>query len=322
MLCAVVSMNGYALPVNVFGQGAAATKLSPRDVVKSSEATSNPGVVTVERCRVMILDRVTLASPRAGILSFVEVREGDTVSQGQVVAGLDASIAKAQLAIARHRASNTVDLRFANESIELSKVEYDRALKANGKIEGSTLFTEFDLRRLKLAVDKSVLMKEQAQNEARIHALTVEQLEAELKTYSVETPFPGTVTRVLRTRGEAVTLGEPILDVVNLDRVRVEGFVGVRDGLRLKRGLPVTVQLDLSDVDLPEDEKTMKGKLTSVDVGVEPVSGQIRISAEVPNPKGVLRSGLMTRMMIDLQTTDSASPNRLTGRATERTPNR
>jgi macrolide-specific efflux system membrane fusion protein len=267
-------------------------------VSKADSTRLNVNTVVVERCRVMIMDRVTLASPRAGVLDTVGLREGDTVKHSQVVASLDSSIARAQLAIAKLKSQSTVDIRFANEAIELSRVEYERALKANGKIDGAALFTEFDLRRLKLAVDKAVLMKEQAERESQVLSLTVTQLEAELKTYSVEAPFAGIVTRVHRNKGEAVTLGEPIIEVVNLDRVRVEGFVPARDGLRLKRGLPVTVRLDLPDADLPETQRELNGRLANVDVGVEPVSGQIRISAEVPNPDGLLRAGLLTRLTV------------------------
>lgn len=266
--------------------------------LKSTTSATSTGAIQVDGCRITLMDRVTLASPRAGVLAFVEAREGETVKAGQVLAGLDSSVAQANLAIAKRRAASTVDRRYAKKVIELSHVEYDRALQANQQLEGGGVFTEIDLRRLKLTVDKATLQHEQAENEALVQTLTVEQLQAELKTYSVAAPFGGTVTKVHRSKGEAVSLGDPIAEVVNLDRVRVEGFVGVRDGLRVRAGLPVTVRLDLPGVDLEEEQIELSGKLTFVDVGVEPVSGQVRVWAVVPNPDCILRAGLTARLTI------------------------
>ena len=252
----------------------------------------------VRNARVMLIERVTLASPRAGVLAFVEPREGDLVEARQVVASLDASVAKKTLAIARFKASSTADRRFAKKIIDLSQTEFDKARQANSQIEGGGVFTDIDLHRLKLNVDKAILQLEQAESDANAQALTVDQLTAELNSYAVVATFAGTVTKVHRAKGEAVALGDPIVDVVNLNRVRVEGFVGIQDGLRVKPGSPVVVRLDLPDVDLPEERLELNGRLVFVDTGVEPVTGQIRVWAEVPNPEGILRAGLPARMTI------------------------
>lgn len=282
------------LVVNCFLPGAATVQAQE----KTSGLPREVGTTEVKNARVMLIERVTLASPRAGVLAFVELREGDSVEARQIVASLDASVPKANLAIARHRASSSVDRRFARKTIELSQIEYDKARQANSNIEGGGVFTDIDVHRLKLSVDKSILQLEQAESEAKIHALAVEQLAAELNSYAVVATFAGQVTKVHRVRGEAVALGDPIAEVVNLDRVRVEGFVSIQDGLRIRPGSPVVVRLDLPDVDLPEEHVTLHGKLVFVDVGVEPVTGQIRVWAEVPNSDGLLRAGLPARMMI------------------------
>lgn len=264
----------------------------------STVLSREDGSTEVKNARVMLIERVTLASPRAGVLAFVEPREGDLVEARQVVASLDASVAKVNLAIVRLKANSTVDRRFAKNIIDLSQIEYDKAKQANNNIGGGGVFTDIDLHRLKLNVDKSTLQLEQAESEAKVNSLTVDQLTAELNSYAVVAPFAGRVTKVHRAKGEAVALGDPIVDVVNLNRVRVEGFVGIQDGLRLKPGSSVVVRLDLPDVDLSEERLELNGRLVFVDVGVEPVSGQFRVWADVPNPEGILRAGLPARMTI------------------------
>jgi len=282
---------------------------SPVEIpARAQERTVSPVVgnaVEVAKCRVTLIDRVTLASSRAGVLAYVEARESDRVRVRHIVAGLDSTIAEASLAVARQKASTTVARRMARKMVELSQAEFEKAVLANQKVEGGGVFGEIDLRRLKLGVDKFTLEYEQAENDLKVQALIVKQLETEMKTYTVEAPFDGIVTRVHRSKGEAISMGDPLVELVNLDRVRVEGYVGIVDGLRIKEGTPVTVKLDLPDVDLPEERLEFPGKLVFVDVGVEPVTGQIRVWAEIPNPDGILRSGLPARMRIHTHTSAS-----------------
>ena len=292
--CGMVALGGFAIT-------SVDRSLFRSSVLAQENSAASPReieAVEVKNARVMLIDRVTLASPRAGVLAFVEPREGDTVESKQVIASLDAEVAKASLMIARHKAASTVDRRFAKKVIDLSQAEYKKAQQANTNLTGGGVFTDIDLQRLQLTVDKSTLQLEQAESDARINLLTVDQLTAELNSYAVVTTFGGIVTKVHRSKGEAVGLGDPIIEVVNLDRVKVEGFVGVQDGLRIKPGAAVVVRLDLPNLELEEERREFKGKLVFVDVGVEPVSGQMRVWAEVPNPDGLLRAGLPARMTI------------------------
>lgn len=266
----------------------------------AQERSSAGECIDVGHCRVILIDRVTLASARAGVLANVDARESDHVKARQIVASLDSTVTEAALAVAKQKASSSVERRMAMKLIELTQAEYDKAVMANQKVQGGGVFGDIDMRRMKLNVDKSVLQFEQAENELQVNTLTAKQLEAEIKTYTVEAPFDGVVTRVHRSKGEAVSIGDPLVEVVNLDRMRVEGFVGIVDGLRIRQGAQVIVKLDLPDVDLAEEKLEFPGKLVFVDVGVEPVSGQIRVWAEVPNPKGILRSGLPARMKIQM----------------------
>jgi len=126
----------------------------------------------------------------------------------------------------------------------------------------------------------------------------VDQLTAELNAFAIVTSFAGRVTKVHRSKGETVALGDPIVEVVALNRVRIEGYVGISDGLRVQPGASVSVKLDLPDAELAEENVELPGKLVFVDVGVEPVSGQIRVWAEVENSNDILRAGLPAKMRI------------------------
>jgi len=119
---------------------------------------------------------------------------------------------------------------------------------------------------------------------------------AELETFHILAPFDGFVSKVLKSRGEAVRQGDTILEMVNTDMVHVEGMVTDRDIWRVKRGSPVTVQLDIRNVDLDIEKQVFRGKIGFVDQVA--TMGETRIWAEVPNPGNLLRPGFNAIMTI------------------------
>ncbi len=56
-----------------------------------------------------------------------------------------------------------------------------------------------------------------------------ERARAELETYRIETPVEGVVTKVFKVAGEAVREGEPVMEICNTSRVRIRGYVSLRD---------------------------------------------------------------------------------------------
>lgn len=257
---------------------------------------SESASVVVGRCRITFVDQVTLASLRDGIMDYIGPKEGDRVDAGEPVAKLLDLKVRAEHAVAESRAASDVDVRFMQKSAEFTKLEYDKAVDANRRAPGA--FPEIDLLRLKLAYEKATLQTEKAQSDLQINRLVRDAAEAELRMHRLEAPFRGIVTRVFKSRGESVRTGEPVLQIVNLDRVRVEGYISVKDGWKVRPGDRVTVQVEIPEADLEIEQRSFPGAISFVDVAVEPVSGQVRIFAEVDNPEHLLRAGLSARMTI------------------------
>lgn len=263
---------------------------------ESKPAKNGNGAVELGRCRIKLIDQVTLASDRTGILSFVEVGEGDVVSAEQNIAGLMDDVAQANLAIATKKSQNDIEIRFSKKAAELAQAEYDKALEANRTVKNAV--PDIEVRRLKLAAEKSLLQIEQAEHQKRLDELSRDQAQAELNTYRVKAPFDGVVTRVFKKKGEAVRQGDPILELASTRRVRVEGDIEIQHVSVVRPGCRVLVRLDIPEVDLEIEKETFEGRVEFVDVTVQPVSRQVRIWAEVQNRDEILRSGLTTRMTV------------------------
>ena len=255
-----------------------------------------PDVVAAYDCTIQLIDVVTLAAERPGILENDTPEEGTFVEAGQVVAGLKDDVAQATYDKELEKSTNDVHVRYAVKSSEFADADLAMSVKANSKVIGTV--PEAELAKQQLAAEKATLQIEQAQFEQRVAQLTVrESLEA-LKTYKVTAPFNGVVSKVYQRKGEAVQQGTPILEVLSIDRVKVEGYISIPDAFHVKTGDTVQVQLDAGDLDIPFKNKVLSGKVKMGDTTFSPIIGSVKVIAEIPNLDRILRPGLNAKMVI------------------------
>ena len=143
-----------------------ANAIAPLDEVDPDEQVIRaPGEVTLPKCSVKLLDSVTLASDRPGLISFVEPKEGDDVRKDQEIVFLKDEILKAIYNVAKRKSENTVNQRFADKSAAVAKAEWEKMQESNRKVPGSIPSTEVD--RARLNYEKGLLQGEQADRHGR-----------------------------------------------------------------------------------------------------------------------------------------------------------
>lgn len=217
-------------------------------------------------------------------------------------------VPRAAYAAARAEAGNDVELRFASKAGELAQFEYDKALRLNSEIPGAK--SESDVLKLKLEAERLSLQIEQARFKLDIAALRREEAGLLLKGYSVRAPFSGTVLQIHRKRGEALDSGGTVMEIANFDRLRVEGLVPLADSFAIQPGQPVSVRIEIPDVDLPVEQSAYAGHVTFVDGAVQEISQMVRVWAEIENTDGLLKEGLPTVMQIPMAKASSQSAER------------
>lgn len=259
------------------------------------------GPIVLTGCQIKIFDEIQLASEQSGVLDIVAA-EGQMVRKGDLVAQTRADLVKATLAVATRKAMNDVEIRFARKACELAQVEYERDLQANSIVPGTV--SDLTLRAHRLAAEKSLLQLEQAETALEIQKLLRNETVELLRMHQVTAPMDGQIRTVFKRKGESVAEGEPILELVNPDRVKVEGYVHLRDLDSVRVGSHVKVQMDVPNVELPSERLVFDGRIASVDVKVEPVTHRVKVWAEVQNSNGVLKDGLTARMKIDRHQVD------------------
>jgi biotin carboxyl carrier protein len=265
---------------------------------KSVFTDHSPSIEVKEPCRIKLIKKVVLASERPGTIGFVTPQEGDIVSKDALIISLRSEIPEAALGSAKVKAENDVDLEFAKSQRDVSQAEYDLTFKA--KKRRSTAVGELELITAELKLIRSTLQIKQAEKQTEIDEYTRQEAEANLKSFQVKAPWKGVVTKLHKKfRGEAVSQGEPILEMANTDYVHIEAEVPLKDALRVKQGDLAKVHLNIPEIDLAIEEITEKGRVVFVDVTV--IRGSVEkvlVKVKVKNPKNIFREGLYASMIL------------------------
>lgn len=253
----------------------------------------------VENVGLTLIDKADVPVREAGALNEICVREGDAVQAGQKLAQLEDVDAQLQLSRARiaadeaqHLAENDVPLRLAQKALELAELDLRRAQESIERFPKSVSASQLD--RLKLTVEKAQLEIELARreqtsaaNKAKAAQNEVELALALLQRRSVLSPLEGVVNEIKGHPGEWLTPGEMLIRVVNVDRLRAEGFVVADQITGSLIGREARLQVKFPG----ERVEEFPGRVTYVSSEANPVNGSVRISAEIENRELLLRPG-------------------------------
>lgn len=267
------------------------------DVDAQGQPVRGDGWLLISKCPISLIDSVTLAADRPGVIAFVKPEEGDSVKALSQIVGLRDEAAAALLKkVATLKAENDNHILLGRAAVQATKFEWEHHLKLNRRVTNAVSVIEVDQSRFNH--EKAVLQLKQAEYEHVLAKLEIEKAEEELKHYCVEAPFDGTVRRILKRKGEAVRQGDPIVELVSTRRVKVEGYLPIEDRWTVKPGDLVQIQIDIPRRDLAIEKEVFEGKVIFVDPTVSRVNQSCRVWAEIDNPGECLVESLYTKMKI------------------------
>ncbi len=180
----------------------------------------------------------------------------------------------------------TLEIEKANEdrSITLLKPQADQAAVA-GQAE------TVERSRLMAAQEERLLQVARAGRDVAENELALAKLQLDRRRFIA--PFVGTIVAVEQQSGEWVESGTTVLRIIQLDRLRVEGFIDATIAAESLSGRTVMIRFT-SASSLPEVE----GRITFVSPEIDSLNQQVRIRAEFDNPGHRIRPGLVASMKI------------------------
>lgn len=304
----------------------AALALAAPGDANPTQSTSDS--IQVKHCLVSMIDRVRLSANEAGPLAEFNIDEvtglpidqGSVVSKGAVLGRLDDAeprikleATQAELDIAKEQAESEfadVNIRAAVKMADVAKAEWDQAVEINRKSPGAVAETE--VRRLKLTYERGLLQADVARLELNVAKMTVKAKEAAVKAAENEiqrrkliAPIDAIVDQRLGDVGEWVQPGQPVMELVRIDKLRVEAFLSAAEVAPSEvAGRPVTIEITVKDPKSNRQKvERFESKITFVSSQIV-ADGSYRISTDFDNRKldndWAVRPGMVGNMTIKL----------------------
>ncbi|MGL4612393.1 MAG: efflux RND transporter periplasmic adaptor subunit [Shewanella sp.] len=241
---AVATENAEVIPVTV----EAVKEFSFADVVK-------------EVGKINSIDSAILNFSASEKISAIHFENGDNVSQGQVIAQLDNTKAKA-------------DLDKVKSALALAKTKLERV---------TDLLAKEPYALAKQDVDE---MRENV----NLAAADVRQKQAIMNDYLIKAPFDGQLTSFSQSIGSQIASGTPLVTLYSLNPVEVRYAISQNDFGKAKKGQKVEVTVEAYGTEV------FDGVVNYVAPAVDEASGRVEIHAAIDNQEFKLAPGMFANI--------------------------
>ncbi|MGL4512907.1 MAG: efflux RND transporter periplasmic adaptor subunit [Lacipirellulaceae bacterium] len=266
-------------------------------------AASAADVAVVPGVVLRLIDEADAPARVAGWIADVRVREGDRVERGATLALLDdADVrlevvgAEVERSIAELVAGDDVPERYAAKAAEVAEAELRRSQDSVARFAGSVSRSQLDVERLgldkaRLEHEKAQQTRRQAELGLRLATAKLDVARGEVERRRIVAPLSGVVVEALVRPGEWLEPGQRAFRIVEPRRLKAEGFAAATDA----RGMAPEMTVELSSAGATDgaddDMRLAVGTLVFVSPEIDPVTGQVRVWAEIDNADGALRPG-------------------------------
>ncbi len=199
---------------------------------------------------------------------YRHLKEGDTVVEGQLLAQMDDSLARADamIKVAKLHAAEADKL-----SSEKTRDESYQRWMTQKYLRASNVkaASEEDLRGAELTYYRYVYETKGKEEAIHVAQEELNQAKTILDTYEIRTKIPGAIKTIYKKDGEAIRSLDPVMQIINTDRLKVEGLVDIQFAGELRKGMPVTIEPTYRDPSV-QSFYGHRGSINSVAVSKDP----------------------------------------------------
>lgn len=232
---------------------------------------------------------IDVAAADMGIVEAINVKEGDRVEKGQLLARIDASVLEATLHIAESIKESRGQLESATAELELKTTMLAKLETLHTRQHASRQEIERARNQKRIAEAHLQAVRE----ELKVKTLEYQRTQVELERRRVRSPIDGVVTQIFKDRGETVLLNEPVLlKVVQLDSLLAIFLVPAAEARCLQRRKSI-------DVRIAGVPTRVRGDIEFVSPLADPQSGLTRVRVRIANPEERLPCGATCYLQLD-----------------------
>jgi len=239
----------------------------------AGESASFDGVVEAVR-------QTVVSAQVAGAIVAIEVKAGDVVKAGQVLARIDARAAEQNVA------ASDAQVQSARATLEVATKEFDRQKQ---------LYEQKFTSQAALERAEAQFKATQAQVSAQLAQAGVARSQSGF--FVVKAPYGGVIAEVPAMLGDMAMPGRPLLTVYDPASLRVTASVPQSDIARIASGKPTRIQFP----GLPADRQWVAPARVTVLPTADPGTHTTHIQLDLPATVGNLTPGTFARVWLPMQ---------------------
>jgi len=296
----VLTLTGLCACAGAEAAPPAAEKQAP--IAVRLEAAHRENLNTLYRSSGTVRGRTTavLTSKTTGYVRAVEVRPGDHVEAGQLLAVLEANDSSASVRRARAGFEQSLETRSeAENSLRAAQAALGIARSTEQRIAGlfaTHAVSQQELDEVEARLQGAKAQEEMAQARVRAASSRIDQAKAEvgeaqaLLDYArIVAPFTGQVIERQIDPGNLATPGMPLLVVEQAGKLRVETTVEESHAAGVALG-------DLAEVEMDAVGKPVQGTVGEIVPTVDAASRAFIVKVDLPAGLTGLRPGMFARV--------------------------
>jgi len=220
------------------------------------------------QARVEADDIVNVSSEIGGRIISLNVKEGQAVRRGQLIATTDMSTLENQIAE-------------INNSLDLAKTVFERQERLWKQNIGS------EIQYLQAKTNKEGIEKSLA------------TLQSQIKKKNVYAPISGIVDREFMKQGETSAPGMPIVQILNTSKIKIVADAQEQFLKSISKG-------DMVEVTFPAIGKTFNKKISMIGRTIDPANRTFKVEIETGSLNGQLKPNLLAEVTINDFTKEEA----------------
>ena len=253
---------------------------SPQLAANAAEKIDRSTIPAVD-CVINPYRVVDVSSPVAGVIEKLLVDRSQQVSAGQVIARMESSVERANVDLARYRASVESEVELGMVNINFDRL---RKKRIDSLLEASNVSREI-ADQVEREVQQSEWKLRQARELEKIRKLELRKAQAQLGQKSISSPFDGFVLDIFKYPGEYVE-DQPIARLAQLDPLVIEAIVPMEMFGQIQPGMQADV---VPDILL---KNKLRGEVIAVDRIGDTASNTFGVKLSMPNPENRIPAGL------------------------------
>ncbi|MDG1435764.1 MAG: efflux RND transporter periplasmic adaptor subunit [Saprospiraceae bacterium] len=206
-------------------------------------------------------DMVAVSSETGGRITSLNVKEGQYIKRGQLIATTDLETVKKQMAE-------------LDKSLELAVEVFNRQKRLWDQNIGS------EIQFLQAKNNKERLEK------------NIETIQFQLTKGNVYAPKSGVIEMIIAKAGEMSAPGSPIAQILNTNQVKIAANVPEKFLRNVRQG-------EMMAIEIPALEMKTKGKVTMLGRTINPANRTFKVEVNLTNPKGLLKPNLLANMLLN-----------------------